>query len=58
MYYFRIKKTTFDDPRILLDIIDKITRHGECRLRDHKYIKSNYVIKVDDDTLRLLGVKI
>ena len=24
----------------------------------HGYIKSNYVIKVDDDTLRLLGVKI
>lgn len=59
---FPYKKTTYDDPRILLDVIDKIIQRGECRgecrLQGHGYIKSNYVIKVDDDTLRLLGVKI
>ena len=55
---FPYKRSTYDDPKILLDIIDKITQHGECSLQNHGYIKSNYVIKVDDDTLRLLGVKI
>lgn len=52
------KRTTYDPPKIVLDIVDKIVYNGECRLRIHGYVNSNMLIKVDDNILKLLGVKI
>lgn len=51
------KRTTYDPPKIVLDVVDKI-KNGECDLRIHGYINSNMIIKVDDNILKLLGVKI
>lgn len=51
------KRTTYDPPKIVLDVVDKI-KNGECGLRIHGYINSNMIIKVDDNILKLLGVKI
>lgn len=51
------KRTTYDPPKIVLDVVDKI-KNGECDLRINGYINSNMIIKVDDNILKLLGVKI
>lgn len=56
------KRTTYDQPKIVLDVVVEIKNagecKGECKLQVHGYIDSNMVIKVDDNILKLLGVNI
>lgn len=51
------KRTTYDPPKILLDVVNKI-KNGECSLHTYGYINSNMIIKVDDNILMLLGVRL